>query len=100
MLEPTGHHVLILPDTVEKTTASGIYLPEETRQQQQAATVTGKIIAIGKQAWVGFAEGEPWAKVGDKVFYAKYGGCLVTHEKKEFRLVNDEDIVAIIKEDV
>ena len=99
MLEPTGHHVLIQPDEVKEKTESGIYIPEVTRQQEQAATVTGTIIAVGRQAWVGFGDGEPWAKEGDKVFFAKYGGYLITHKKTDYRILNDEDVVAIIKED-
>jgi len=99
MLEPTGHHVLIEPDKVDEKTKGGIYLPETARKQEQNATVTGVIIAVGKQAWMGFGDSEPWAAVGDRVYFAKYGGVVITNEGKDYRLVNDEDVVAIIKED-
>lgn len=73
--QPAGYSVLIKPD-YEKKTASGIVLVEADRRGVAAVDV-GTIIAIGPTAWKAYDNGLPWAKVGDKVCYAKYGGKLV-----------------------
>ena len=100
MIEPAGHRVLVLPDTTEQVTKGGIILTETTTKQEQQAQIFGKIVAVGKTAWKGFDDGEPWAEIGDRVAIAKYGGFIIKDPitQIEYRLLNDEDICAIIKE--
>jgi len=97
MIKPCGYHVVVRPDAVAERSGT-IYLPASTRERDQAAQVFGEIVAIGPTAWKGFDDGEPWAKAGDRVSYAKYGGYLLQDpETKEFfRLLNDKDIVAVV----
>ena len=40
---------------------------------------------------------EPLPKVGDKVFFAKYAGLMITaDDETEFRLMSDKDIAAVL----
>ena len=58
------------------------------------------LIAIGDKAWSGFADGAPWAKIGDRVKYAKYANmriCDPDNEKIELLLLNDNDIFAVVE---
>ncbi len=98
MIMPCGHRVLVKPDEVEEIQRGVLYIPASAREKQQYAQTFGTIVAIGLTAWKGFDEGEPWAKVGDRVSYAKYGGYLLEdpETKEQFRVLNDEDIVCKI----
>jgi co-chaperonin GroES (HSP10) len=111
-LKVLGHRVLIKPDPIKEQTK----LPEELRKMnfevaksvdqqrmEEVATTVGTIVSIGKTAWRAFdgtdPSWEPWAKVGDRVMFAKYGGKLiedpVTLEK--FMILNDEDVYAKVE---
>lgn len=93
-LRACGYRIIVNPESQEKTTDSGIVLPARERAEQE----TGTIVAIGPLAWKDYGDGTPWAKVGDRVLYSKYGGKMV-HDpdtKKAYRVCNDEDIIAVI----
>lgn len=97
MIKPCSYHVLVRPDNVAERQGT-IFLPQSTREREQYAQVFGTIVDIGPTAWKGFDSGEPWAAVGDRVSYAKYGGFLLEdpETKEHFRLLLDKDIVAVI----
>jgi co-chaperonin GroES (HSP10) len=99
-IEPTGHRVLVTPDAKESVTEGGIILTEATQNQEQQAQIFGTVTSIGKNAFKAFDDGHAWCDVGDRVAFAKYGGFVIKdpHTKEEFRLLNDEDICAIITE--
>lgn len=92
----TGHHVLVLPDEVKEKTAGGIYLAPQGREIEQRAATKGILIDVGPTAWKEFANGKAWAKVGDYVSYAKYGGVDMESKGKKYVLLNDEDILAVL----
>lgn len=96
MIEPAGHRVLILPEVVEEKTQGGIIIAATIQQREQQATMRGTIIKVGMNAWKAFDEGEPWAAAGDKVVFRKYAGEIVKDGDTEYRVVNDEDIIAVI----
>ena len=98
MLNPTGYHVLVLPDDVEEKTESGIVLATMTIEANKDTTVTGILYKVGPTAWKGFDDGTPWADEGDRVIYAKYAGKRVTDPdtKTEYLLMSDSDIVCRI----
>lgn len=96
-ITPTGHHVLVLPDKVEEKTKGGIYLPQESQDDKQRAATKGLLVAVGPTAWLEFAKGEPWAKAGDYVSYAKYGGINMSgSDGEDYVLLNDQDILAVL----
>jgi chaperonin GroES len=96
---PFLHRVLVKPKPVEKVTDSGIIIPDTTTRKEQAGTEEGTIIAIGDTFARDFG-GSVLPQVGDKVYFAKYAGKFIKDENGEdLVLLNDEDIVAIIKED-
>lgn len=101
MIEPTGHHVIVKPDAVEEVSKGGIVVTASTDllKREQAATVTGRIVAIGVNAWKAFDDGTPWAKIGDRVYYTKHVSKTVKdpETQEEFFLMTDDNILAIIK---
>ena len=89
-LKPLGNRVIVTLLTEEETSKSGIILPETIDKEKKAE---GKVIAIG--------EGEKiqklGLKVGDKVLFGKYAGEEVKIEKVEYKILSDEDVLAVIE---
>ena len=104
-LKPAGHRVLVKPDSVEdKEIPDHLrkmgFTYGESDKRRQDAVISGVVVEVGQTAWKAFDDGEPWAKVGDKVYFAKYGGFVIEHPetKEAFRLLNDEDITLVVEE--
>ena len=103
VLIPVGHHCLVMPDKVQTKTESGLFIPEAAQNSLKRVRNTGTLIALGPQCFTEFGDGKPWAKVGDRVVYAKYGGKQVFNYLEEdddefaMRLLNDEDILLVIQ---
>lgn len=97
MIKAAGHRVLVLPEEVDEK-AGSLYLPAETRARMGDAQIFGTVVDLGLTAFKAFDDGEPWCKVGDRVAFAKYGGFIIEdpETKEVFRLLNDEDIVALV----
>jgi len=99
MLEPAGHRVLVTPDPVEEVSKGGIILAIETKDRNAQKQIFGTLVKIGINAWKDYSDGKPWAKVGDRVAFAQYGGFIIKDPitQEEFRLLQDEDICAIVR---
>jgi co-chaperonin GroES (HSP10) len=95
-IHPKGHRVLILPDPVEEVTQSGIILSVgENRDRERLAQLKGTIVELGNTAWLD--QPSPWANEGDHVIFGKYSGLIYQGEDgKEYRIINDLDVVAIV----
>lgn len=100
-LEPTGHHVLIKPDAVEKVSDGGIVLQaaydNNMQSRERAATTAGTIIAVGKTAWLDFAGSEPWAEVGDRVYFTRHVSKTIKDGDDEYFLLTDENVICVIR---
>lgn len=97
MIYPAGHRVLVQVEEIEEKTKGGIFIVNADKQTE--ANIYGRIVAIGPNAWKAFDDGVAWAEVGDKVAFAKYGGFVIEdpETKEQYRLLNDEDITAVIR---
>lgn len=80
LMAPYGARVLVQLRAVKnKVTASGIVLPEETKETEKWNTMIGKVLAVGPLAFRKRESMEPWpegawAQVGDYVRIPKWGG--------------------------
>ena len=98
--QPTGWRLLVLPFKGKKKTKGGILYSDEQIERQQLATVTGNVLAVGPQCYKDkerYPEG-PWCKKGDWVIFARYAGSRFKIEGGEVRLLNDDEIIATIKD--
>jgi co-chaperonin GroES (HSP10) len=95
MWTPVGHRVLVLPDKQPDKIGS-LFVPDNAKERRVMENIFGEIIAVGPNAWKAFDDGKPWAKVGDRVAFAKYAGFNLedAETKVVYRLLNDEDIVS------
>lgn len=93
MIKPVGDRVIIEPIEKEVTTASGIVLPDSAKEKPQE----GRVIAVGSRR---NEKGEREAldvKEGDKVIFSKYGGTEVKYQNKEYLIMRESDILAVIE---
>ena len=97
--KPTGWRMIVLPFKMKEKTKGGIYLGESTLEKQQVASQCGNVLAVGPDAYGDkerFPDG-PWCKVGDWVMFARYAGSRIKIEGGEVRLLNDDEVLATIK---
>lgn len=95
---PLMHRALVRPKQVETKTASGIILTDSLTRKEQAATEEGIILALGDTFGKDFGA-DVLPKVGDKVLFAKYAGKFIKDDDgTDLVLLNDEDMVAIVRE--
>ena len=85
-IQPLGENVLIEPAKTDTKTASGIVLPDASGEKPQE----GLVVAIGEDKKIK-------VKAGQKVIYSKYSGNEIKMNDKEYLLVKNEDILAIVK---
>ena len=98
--EPSGWRILILPYRGKGKTAGGIYIPDSTVDREALATVCGYVVKVGPLAYKDkekFGDSEPWCKEGDWVIFGRYAGSRFKIEGGEVRLLNDDAILAKIK---
>ena len=93
-IRPLADYLMIEPLEQETTLPSGIILPDTAKEKPQK----GRIIATGKGKKN--EKGEIVSlevKVGDVVMYKKWGGTEVKLDGKEYLLVREEDVLAIVE---
>lgn len=104
-IKPCGHYVLIKPEKMEHVTEGGILLPENMVGRENTAKVRGVIAAVGINAWAAFDGGEPWAKVGDSVYFKRHVSDKIEDESdigldgkpQTYFLMLDENVLAVIE---
>ena len=97
--QPTGWRILILPFKMGEKTKGGILMGQDTVEKQQVASQCGNVLAMGPDCYRDkdrYKQG-PWCKVGDWVMFARYAGSRIKIEGGEVRLLNDDEILATIK---
>jgi co-chaperonin GroES (HSP10) len=100
---PAGHRVLVKADEYMKSYSGIIEIPQDVKDRSQNAQTTGTVIALGSTAYAQreFGNGVAWCAPGDRVMFARYGGIQVKgKDKKTYRILTDEDIFALVDEEV
>lgn len=87
-VRPLADRVLIEPAAAEEKTAGGIFIPDTAKEKPQRGT----IVAVGN----GKVDEPMTVKVGDTVLYGKYAGTELQFEGKDYLIMNEADIYAII----
>ena len=92
-LVPLADRVVLKQLEAEQTTKSGIVLPGQEKEKPQQA----EVIAVGPGGVVDGKEIKMEVKTGDKVIYSKYAGTEVKLDDKEYSIVRQSDILAIVE---
>ena len=92
-IKPLADRVVIRFVEAEETTKSGIILAGAAKEKPQIA----EVVAVGPGGLVDGKEVVMTVKVGDKVITSKYAGTEVKCDGKEYNIVRQSDILAIVE---
>ena len=87
-IQPLGDRVLVEPAPAEEKTSGGIIIPDTAKEKPQRGTV----VAVG----AGTPDNPMTVKAGDHVLYGKYAGTELSYEGKDYLIMRESDILAII----
>jgi chaperonin GroES len=87
-IKPLADRVIVEAAAAEQKTSGGIIIPDTAKEKPQK----GKIVAVGN----GKKDEPMTVKVGDNVLYGKYAGTEITIDGKEYLIMKESDIYAIV----
>lgn len=87
-VKPLQDRVLVEPAPAEEKTAGGIIIPDTAKEKP----MRGRVVAVGN----GKKDEPVTVKAGDTVLYGKYAGTEIQIEGKEYLIMRESDIYAII----
>lgn len=87
------HDRVIIERIEERTTASGIVIPETAGDKPQR----GKVVAAGPGKYENGVLRKPDVKVGDQVLFGKYSGTEVKVNGKDLLVMREEDIMGVLE---
>ena len=94
-LKPLSNHVFLEPLEEEKTTKSGIVIPDTAEKEKP---MKGKVLSVGPGKLNEKGERAPMSvKVGDMVLFKKYGPDEVEIDGKKYLVGDEDDILAVIE---
>lgn len=88
MIRPLADRVVVEPREAETKTAGGLYIPDTAKEKPQQ----GVVVAVGPGK-----KDEPMeVSVGETVIYGKYAGTEVSVEGKNYLVMKQSDILAVL----
>ncbi|MEK7159004.1 MAG: co-chaperone GroES [Patescibacteria group bacterium] len=94
MLRPLSDHVLVKAAAKEEKTATGIILPDSSKEKPEK----GEVIAIGPGKLNDNGVRQPMSlKVGDKILFTKYSPNEVKVDDQEYLILSESDVLAVIE---
>lgn len=87
-IKPLADRVLVEPAAAEEKTSSGIYIPDTAKEKPMRGTV----VAVGN----GKKDEPMTVQTGDTVLYGKYAGTELSVEGKDYLIMRESDILAIL----
>jgi len=92
-IKPLSDHIFVETFNEEKTTKAGIFIPASSEEKP----IIGKVVAIGPGKTTDEGKLIPLnVKIGDKVLFTKYTTNEVTVDEKEYIVIREDDVLAII----
>ncbi|GIV39981.1 MAG: 10 kDa chaperonin [Thermonema sp.] len=87
-IKPLADRVVVEPLPAEEKTKAGIIIPDTAKEKPQE----GVVVAVGP----GKKDEPMTVKVGDRVLYGKYAGTEIHIDGKDYLIMRESDIYAII----
>ncbi|MEI6056275.1 MAG: co-chaperone GroES [Lentisphaerota bacterium] len=92
-IKPLGDRLLVEALEDKEQVKGGIFIPDSAKEKPQEA----KVVAIGTGKLDDKGVRIPFeVKVGDIVIVSKYGGTEIKVDDKEYKIMNSDDIQAIV----
>ena len=98
--EPKGYKILIAMPGAEEKTEGGIIKAAVSRQLEEVGAMYGLVLKLGPDAYADknrFPNG-PYCEEGDLILMRSYSGTRFRIHGKEFRLINDDSVEAVIQD--
>jgi chaperonin GroES len=93
-IRPLGDKVLVQRLEAENKTAGGIVLPDTAKEKPQR----GKVVSVGDgKITEDGTKQKMQVKKGDMVLFTSYAGTEIKIEGKEYLIMSESDIMAIIE---
>lgn len=94
-IKPLGDRIVVQALEAEEVTKGGIILPETAKEKPHE----GKIVAVGRGKLLDNGQIQALElKAGDRILYGKYSGSEIkTKDGKEYLIMKEEDVLAIVK---
>jgi chaperonin GroES len=83
-IKPLADRVVAMREETQNKTASGLYLPDNSKEK----STTANVIAVGPTV--------KGIKIGDKIVYKEYSVTELKIDKKEYLIVKEEDVLATV----
>ena len=97
---PSGYRILCAVPEVDKTSTGGILKPFQLVRDEELLSTVLFVVAVGPDAYKDekrFPSG-PWCQVGDFVLVRPHAGTRVNIHGKDFRLINDDGVEAVVSD--
>ena len=92
-LKPLYDRIIVKPIEAEELSAGGIVIPDNAKEKP----TKGEVLAVGEgKALDNGSVRAPKVKVGDKVIYGQYAGSAYKLDGVEYKIVREDDILAIV----
>lgn len=92
-LKPLYDRVVVKPIEADEVSAGGIVIPDNAKEKP----TKGEVVAVGEgKALDNGSLRAPKVKVGDKVIYGQYSGSAYKADGVEYKIVREDDILAIV----
>ena len=93
-LKPLNDHLIVKPISEDKTTKSGIVLPDTVDKEKPE---TGEVVAVGPGRVLDNGNRlEMSVKVGQKIMFKKYSPDEIKVDNEEYLVISESDILAIL----
>jgi len=95
-LRPLHDRILVQQLDAEDTVKGGLIIPDTAKEKPQEGIIravgNGKILDNGERM-------EMTVKAGDRILFGKYSGSEVTINEKEFMIMREDDVLAVLVDD-
>ena len=93
-LKPIQDRILVKREEAEEKTSGGIIIPDTSKEKPSK----GVVVAVGDGARDDKGNIIPMTlKVGDKVFFTKWGGTEIKIDDEDLLIMKESDVLAIIE---
>ena len=93
-IKPLHDNIIVERVEPEETVKGGIIIPDTAKEKPQQ----GKVISVGDGKVLDSGERKPLdVKTGDTILFGKYSGTEIKFEEKEYLIMREDDVLAIIK---
>jgi chaperonin GroES len=97
MITPLHDRIVVERAIEEQMSKGGIVIPDTAKEKP----IRGFIVAVGPGKRLESGEIQPMSvKVGDEILFGKYAGTEVKLDNKEYIVMREDDVIAIMKQSV